>query len=124
MLAHGKAVLGYAVLGPVALLLVAEAVRVSAVLPGGHQVKTVTQSRWHRINLQVNTGMQAVSSDRGSRGCPYVSNPAGRVLLYEQRQQQQQRCHGAVMVKLNAFYAGCTATQLQLAVWYAGAAVL
>jgi len=56
VLAHGKAVLGYAVLGPVALLLVAEAVRVSAVLPGGHQIKTVTQSRWHRINLQVNTG--------------------------------------------------------------------
>lgn len=40
-------------LGPVALLLVVEAVRVSAVLPGGHQIKTVTQSRWHRIALQV-----------------------------------------------------------------------
>jgi hypothetical protein len=53
VVAHGKALLGYAVLGPVALLLVAEAVRLSAVLPGGHQIKTVTQSRWHRINLQV-----------------------------------------------------------------------
>jgi hypothetical protein len=53
VLAHGKALLGYTVLGPVALLLVAEAVRVSGVLPGGHLIKTVTQSRWHRINLQV-----------------------------------------------------------------------
>jgi hypothetical protein len=53
VLGHGKALLGYTVLGPVALLLVAEAVRVSGVLPGGHQIKTVTQSKWHRINLQV-----------------------------------------------------------------------
>lgn len=53
VLAHGKALLGYTVLGPVALLLVAESVRVSGVLPGGHLIKTVTQSKWHRINLQV-----------------------------------------------------------------------
>jgi hypothetical protein len=53
VLAHGKALLGYTVLGPVALLLLAEAVRVSGVLPGGHEIKTVTQSKWHRINLQV-----------------------------------------------------------------------
>uniref|UniRef100_A0A383VGT2 WW domain-containing protein n=1 Tax=Tetradesmus obliquus TaxID=3088 RepID=A0A383VGT2_TETOB len=52
VLAHGKAVLGYTVLGPVALLLLAEAVRVSGVLPGGHEIKTVVQSKWHRINLQ------------------------------------------------------------------------
>jgi hypothetical protein len=53
VLAHGKALLGYTVLGPVALLLLAEAVRVSGVLPGGHEIKTVVQSKWHRINLQV-----------------------------------------------------------------------
>lgn len=53
MLAHGKAVLGYVVFGPVALLLFAESVRVSAVLPGGHEIKTVTQTSWQRINLQV-----------------------------------------------------------------------
>jgi hypothetical protein len=53
VLAHGKAVLGYTVLGPVALLLLVEAVRVSGVLPGGHQIKTVTQSKWHKITLQV-----------------------------------------------------------------------
>jgi hypothetical protein len=58
VLAHGKALLGYTVLGPVALLLVAEAVRVSGVLPGGHLIKTVTQSRWHRINLQVRVPQQ------------------------------------------------------------------
>ena len=44
--------LGYVVLGPVGLLLLAEQVRVSAVLPGGHEVKTVTQSRWHRVALR------------------------------------------------------------------------
>lgn len=52
LLAQGKAVLGYVVLGPVALLLIAEMVRVSATLPGGHEIKTVSQSKWHRIQLQ------------------------------------------------------------------------
>jgi hypothetical protein len=46
-------VLGYVVLGPVGLLLLAENLRTAAVLPGGHEIKTVTQSRWHRITLQV-----------------------------------------------------------------------
>jgi hypothetical protein len=53
VLAHGKSLLGYTVLGPVALLLVAESVRVSGLLPGGHLIKTVTQSKWHRVSLQV-----------------------------------------------------------------------
>eukprot|EP00878_Enallax_costatus_P030322 GHUV01033006.1.p1 GENE.GHUV01033006.1~~GHUV01033006.1.p1 ORF type:complete len:414 (+),score=91.02 GHUV01033006.1:1544-2785(+) len=52
VLTHAKYVLGYVVLGPVALLLLAEAVRVSGTLPGGHEIKTVTQSKWHRITLQ------------------------------------------------------------------------
>lgn len=56
VLAHAKYVLGYVVLGPVALLLLADAVRVSGTLPGGHEIKTVTQSKWHRINLQVCSG--------------------------------------------------------------------
>lgn len=55
LLAQGKAALGYAVLGPVGLLLLAESVRVSGVLPGGHELKTVVQSRWHRVALQVRT---------------------------------------------------------------------
>jgi hypothetical protein len=53
VVAHGKALLGYAVLGPMALLLLAEGVRVSGMLPGGHLIKTVTQSKWVRIPLQV-----------------------------------------------------------------------
>lgn len=53
LLASGKVVLGYLVLGPVGLLLIAELVRVSATLPGGHEIKTVSQTRWHRILLQV-----------------------------------------------------------------------
>jgi hypothetical protein len=59
-LAAGKVVLGYVVLGPVALLLFAELVRVSATLPGGHEIKTVSQTKWHRIQLQVRAHMLAV----------------------------------------------------------------
>jgi hypothetical protein len=46
-------VLGYVVLGPVGLLLLADSLRVAGLLPGGHEIKTVTQSRWYRISLQV-----------------------------------------------------------------------
>ena len=49
----GKYVLGYVVIGPLGLLLLADKVRVSATLPGRHQVKTVVTSRWIRIPLQV-----------------------------------------------------------------------
>jgi hypothetical protein len=50
---QGKAILGYTVVGHVALLLLAEKVRVSATLPGNHDVKTAITTRWHRIALQV-----------------------------------------------------------------------
>jgi len=63
-IAQGKAVLGYVVLGPVGLLLIAELARVSATLPGGHEIKTVSQSRWHRIQLQVR-GRVGVGGRRG-----------------------------------------------------------
>ena len=53
VLAKGKAVLGYVVVGCWGLLLLAENVRVTAELPGGHLIKTVTCSRWHRIPCQV-----------------------------------------------------------------------
>jgi hypothetical protein len=46
-------VLGYVVIGPTGLLLLAEKVRVSATLPGNHQVKTLVTSKWHKIPLQV-----------------------------------------------------------------------
>jgi hypothetical protein len=64
--AQGIALLGYVVLGPVGLLLVAEAVRASATLPGGHEVKTVAQSQWHRIQLQARRARAAL---RGSSAC-------------------------------------------------------
>ncbi len=50
---QGKAILGYTIVGHVALLLLAEKIRVSATLPGGHEVKTVTTTRWHRMTLLV-----------------------------------------------------------------------
>jgi len=48
----GKHILGYIVIGSTGLLLLAEKVRVSATLPGHHEVKTVAASKWHRIPLQ------------------------------------------------------------------------
>ncbi len=58
------------VVGPWALLLVAEKFRVSAVLPGGHEVKTITKSHWVKIPLQLNMQqMQSVQvSGRKGRG--------------------------------------------------------
>ena len=53
IVAMGKNVLGYVVVGSTALLLIAEKLRVSTVLPGGHEVKTVVASKWLRIPLQV-----------------------------------------------------------------------
>ena len=52
----GKHVLGYVVIGPMGLLLLAEKTRVSATLPGNHQVKTIVTSHWHKIPLQVRVG--------------------------------------------------------------------
>lgn len=52
VVASGKAVLGYVVVGPWALLLLVERTRVSVTLPGGHEIKTVTASKWQRIPLQ------------------------------------------------------------------------
>jgi hypothetical protein len=68
---QGKAILGYTVVGHVALLLLAEKVRVSATLPGHHEVRTATTTRWHRITLQVGS--------RGGRRPPAGRpRPAGR----------------------------------------------
>lgn len=52
MLATAPYILGYVVIGQFGLLLLAEKVRVSAELPGGHQVKTVTKTQWIKIPLQ------------------------------------------------------------------------
>jgi hypothetical protein len=69
LLAQGKVVLGYVVLGPVGLLLIAELVRVSATLPGGHEVKTVAQSKWHRIPLQVGPEASGSSKQQAASSC-------------------------------------------------------
>ncbi|EFJ45105.1 hypothetical protein VOLCADRAFT_94600 [Volvox carteri f. nagariensis] len=53
-------ILGYVVIGQWGLLLVAEKFRVSAILPGTHEVKTVTKSHWLKIPLQINLSMQSV----------------------------------------------------------------
>lgn len=62
---QGKAILGYTIVGHVALLLLAEKTRISATLPGGHDVKTVTTTRWHRITLQVGP----------ATACSYATKP-------------------------------------------------
>ena len=49
----GKYPLGYVVIGNMGVLLLAEKVRISATLPGNHQVKTVTVSKWLKIPLMV-----------------------------------------------------------------------
>ncbi|KAL4443884.1 hypothetical protein ABPG75_011621 [Micractinium tetrahymenae] len=49
---RGYALLGYAVAGPTAGLLLATRVREKAVLPGGHTVYAVTDSQWTLVPLQ------------------------------------------------------------------------
>ncbi|GFR51195.1 hypothetical protein Agub_g13542 [Astrephomene gubernaculifera] len=61
-LAAAPYILGYVVIGPWGLLLVAEKFRVSAVLPGNHEVKTVTKSHWLKIPLQTIMSMQSVQA--------------------------------------------------------------
>lgn len=53
---RGCALLGYAVAGPTAGLLLATRVREKAVLPGGHTVYAVTDSQWTLVPLQVRSG--------------------------------------------------------------------
>ncbi|KXZ46422.1 hypothetical protein GPECTOR_43g858 [Gonium pectorale] len=62
VLATAPYILGYVVVGPWGLLLVAEKFRVSATLPGNHEVKTVTKTQWHKIPLLINLSMQSVQT--------------------------------------------------------------
>mmetsp|Transcript_40468 Transcript_40468/g.72680 ORF Transcript_40468/g.72680 Transcript_40468/m.72680 type:complete len:334 (-) Transcript_40468:869-1870(-) len=50
--ARACAILGYAALNDVALMLLATRVRVAVTLPGGHQIMTVSESQWMRVPLQ------------------------------------------------------------------------
>lgn len=57
VLASGKCILGYTVIGTFGLLLLAEKVR-TTILPGNHVVKTVTSSKWHKLNLAQNKPLE------------------------------------------------------------------
>ena len=50
---RGAAILGYALLGHMALLVMAVRVRTAATLPGGHAVRCVTDSKWISIPCKV-----------------------------------------------------------------------
>lgn len=45
--------LGYAVLGTTAVLVLATRTREAAVLPGGHAIRCVTDSKWLSIPVKV-----------------------------------------------------------------------
>ena len=49
---RGVALLGYAAIGSGGLVLLATRTRPAAVLPGGHVVRLVTESRWVNVPLQ------------------------------------------------------------------------
>jgi hypothetical protein len=53
ILERGCALLGYAPIGNVGMLLLATRLRSAAVLPGGHVIKLVTESRWLQLPLEV-----------------------------------------------------------------------
>ncbi len=67
---RGCALLGYAPIGNIGMLLLATRLRTAAVLPGGHAVRLVTESRWLQLPLQVHTC--AASAQRG-RNIPRMS---------------------------------------------------
>ena len=49
---RGAALLGYVPIGSVALLLLATRIRDVLVLPGGHVIKLVVESKWFTIALE------------------------------------------------------------------------
>lgn len=53
---RGCALLGYAPIGNIGMLLLATRLRNAATLPGGHIIRLVTESRWLQLALQVRTG--------------------------------------------------------------------
>ena len=53
ILERGCALLGYAPVGNIGLLLLATRLRTAATLPGGHIVRLVTESRWMLLPLEV-----------------------------------------------------------------------
>lgn len=53
LLERGCALLGYASLGNLGMLLLATRLRTAAVLPGGHLIRLVAEHKWLQIPLQV-----------------------------------------------------------------------
>ena len=53
ILERGCALLGYAPIGNTGMLLLATRLRSAAVLPGGHTIRLVAESRWLQISLLV-----------------------------------------------------------------------
>lgn len=76
MAERGCALLGYAVAGPTAGLLLATRVREKAVLPGGHTVYAVTDSQWTLVPLQVRGGVALLA---GWQGCALRRGDGGWV---------------------------------------------
>ena len=50
---RGCTLLGYVPIGNIGMLLLATRLRTAAVLPGGHAVRLVTESRWLQLPLEV-----------------------------------------------------------------------
>lgn len=71
--------LGYVVVGSTALLLLAEKVRVSATLPGNHEVKAISVSKWHKITL--------ANSGTSSDAPPETSSSSSAALALSKEEQ-------------------------------------
>lgn len=78
VLGTGKHVLGYVVIGSTALLLLAEKVRVSASLPGNHEIKAVSVSKWHKISLNGSQAPDAPSDTPSSASSPLSKEEQAR----------------------------------------------
>lgn len=50
---RGCSLLGYVAVGDVGLILIALKARCAALLPGGHQVRLIAESRWIQVPLRV-----------------------------------------------------------------------
>ena len=50
---RGCVLLGYVPIGNIGMLLLATRLRTAAVLPSGHAVRLVTESRWLQLPLEV-----------------------------------------------------------------------
>lgn len=70
---RGCALLGYVPIGNIGMLLLATRLRTAAVLPGGHAVRLVTESRWLQLPLEVSfhvtSAQNALCKSREASAC-------------------------------------------------------